>query len=273
MAKKIRTVVTLQLPAGKATPAPPVGTALGPHGINIVEFTKSYNEKTAAQAGQVDPGPDHDLRGPQLHVHPQDPARRGHAAQGGRGRAGLEGHRPREGRVGRARPGARDRADQDGRSQCHRPRRGHPDHRGHRPLHGHRGPAASARTLPRQPAPGTGEPRPARPPRVARGRPARAVTEVSTMPQHGKRYKELAKLVDRETAYAPEQAVEPAQGDGEGQLRPVRRGPYPPRRRPPPRGPDGARHRRAAARRGQDRPRPRLRAGRQGPGGAQGRRR
>ena len=47
--------MTLQLPAGKATPAPPVGTALGPHGINIVEFTKSYNERTAAQAGQVIP--------------------------------------------------------------------------------------------------------------------------------------------------------------------------------------------------------------------------
>ncbi len=55
MAKKIRIVLTLQLPAGKATPAPPVGTALGPHGINIVEFTKSYNERTAAQAGQVIP--------------------------------------------------------------------------------------------------------------------------------------------------------------------------------------------------------------------------
>ena len=53
MAKKIRIVLTLQLPAGKATPAPPVGTALGPHGINIVEFTKSYNERTAAQVGQV----------------------------------------------------------------------------------------------------------------------------------------------------------------------------------------------------------------------------
>ena len=55
MAKKIRTVLTLQLPAGKATPAPPVGTALGPHGINIVEFTKTYNERTAAQSGQVIP--------------------------------------------------------------------------------------------------------------------------------------------------------------------------------------------------------------------------
>jgi large subunit ribosomal protein L11 len=55
VAKKIRIVLTLQLPAGKATPAPPVGTALGPHGINIVEFTKTYNEKTADKAGQVIP--------------------------------------------------------------------------------------------------------------------------------------------------------------------------------------------------------------------------
>jgi len=55
VAKKVRIVLTLQLPAGKATPAPPVGTALGPHGINIIEFTKSYNEKTADKAGQVIP--------------------------------------------------------------------------------------------------------------------------------------------------------------------------------------------------------------------------
>ncbi|TME82073.1 MAG: 50S ribosomal protein L11 [Chloroflexi bacterium] len=55
MAKKIRTVVTLQLPAGKATPAPPVGTVLGPHGINLVEFTKTYNEKTADKVGQIIP--------------------------------------------------------------------------------------------------------------------------------------------------------------------------------------------------------------------------
>jgi large subunit ribosomal protein L11 len=55
VAKKIRIVLSLQLPAGKATPAPPVGTALGPHGINIVEFTKSYNEKTADKSGQIIP--------------------------------------------------------------------------------------------------------------------------------------------------------------------------------------------------------------------------
>lgn len=55
MAKKIRIVLTLQLPAGKATPAPPVGTALGPHGINIIEFTKGYNERTADRVGQIIP--------------------------------------------------------------------------------------------------------------------------------------------------------------------------------------------------------------------------
>jgi large subunit ribosomal protein L11 len=55
VAKKVRIVLTLQLPAGKATPAPPVGTALGPHGINIVEFTKTYNEKTADKVGQIIP--------------------------------------------------------------------------------------------------------------------------------------------------------------------------------------------------------------------------
>jgi large subunit ribosomal protein L11 len=55
VAKKIRIILKLDLPAGKATPAPPVGTALGPHGINIVEFTKSYNERTADKAGQIIP--------------------------------------------------------------------------------------------------------------------------------------------------------------------------------------------------------------------------
>jgi len=53
--KKVRAVLKLELQAGKATPAPPVGTALGPHGINIMEFTKAYNERTAPQAGDVVP--------------------------------------------------------------------------------------------------------------------------------------------------------------------------------------------------------------------------
>ena len=55
MAKKVRTVLTLQIQAGQANPAPPVGTALGPHGINIMDFCKAYNEQTRESAGQIIP--------------------------------------------------------------------------------------------------------------------------------------------------------------------------------------------------------------------------
>ena len=55
MPKKITAIVKLQIPAGQATPAPPVGTALGPHGVNIVQFTKEFNAKTADQAGMIIP--------------------------------------------------------------------------------------------------------------------------------------------------------------------------------------------------------------------------
>src|SRR5512133_2753897 len=55
MAKKINAVVKLQCPAGAATPAPPVGTALGPHGVNIMEFCKTFNAQTAGQAGMITP--------------------------------------------------------------------------------------------------------------------------------------------------------------------------------------------------------------------------
>jgi large subunit ribosomal protein L11 len=53
--KKIRAVLKIELQAGKATPAPPVGTALGPHGVNIMEFCRTYNERTAQQSGDVVP--------------------------------------------------------------------------------------------------------------------------------------------------------------------------------------------------------------------------
>ena len=55
MAKKINAIVKLQLPAGKATPGPPVGSSLGPHGINIAGFTKEFNEKTASKAWLIIP--------------------------------------------------------------------------------------------------------------------------------------------------------------------------------------------------------------------------
>lgn len=55
MAKKIKTVIKLQIPAGQANPAPPVGPALGQHGVNIMAFCKEYNERTSAQAGSIIP--------------------------------------------------------------------------------------------------------------------------------------------------------------------------------------------------------------------------
>ena len=55
MAKKVTAVVKLQIPAGKANPAPPVGSALGPHGVNIMGFCKEFNEKTANQPGMIIP--------------------------------------------------------------------------------------------------------------------------------------------------------------------------------------------------------------------------
>ena len=55
MAKKIRAYVKLQIPAGKATPAPPIGPALGQHGVAIMNFCKEYNERTQAMAGQIIP--------------------------------------------------------------------------------------------------------------------------------------------------------------------------------------------------------------------------
>ena len=55
MAKKIKAIVKLQIPAGKANPAPPIGPALGQHGVNIMGFCKEYNERTASMAGSVIP--------------------------------------------------------------------------------------------------------------------------------------------------------------------------------------------------------------------------
>jgi large subunit ribosomal protein L11 len=55
MAKKVRAVIKLQIPAGKATPAPPVGPALGQHGVNIMGFVKEYNEKTSRDVGTIVP--------------------------------------------------------------------------------------------------------------------------------------------------------------------------------------------------------------------------
>ncbi len=55
MAKKVKAIVKIQIQGGKANPAPPVGTALGPHGVNLMQFCKDYNARTAAMVGQIVP--------------------------------------------------------------------------------------------------------------------------------------------------------------------------------------------------------------------------
>ena len=55
MAKKVKAVVKIQIQGGKANPAPPVGTALGPHGVNLMQFCKDYNARTANMVGQIVP--------------------------------------------------------------------------------------------------------------------------------------------------------------------------------------------------------------------------
>ena len=139
MAKKIRIVLTLQLPAGKATPAPPVGTALGPHGINIVEFTKSYNEKTADKAGQIIPAQITIFEDRSFTFVLKTPP----AADLLRKAAGVDKGSSTSGRetVGtrHPRPAPRDRHHQAGRPQRQRHRGRDAAGRGHRPQHGHRG--------------------------------------------------------------------------------------------------------------------------------------
>ena len=145
MAKKVRIVLTLQLPAGKATPAPPVGTALGPHGINIVEFTKSYNEKTADKVGQVIPAQITVFEDRSFTFVLKTPPAADLLRKAAGDRQGRRDGRPRDGRHGHAGPGPRDRGDQDGRSQRQRHRGGDAPDRGHRAQHGHRGQSADAR--------------------------------------------------------------------------------------------------------------------------------
>ena len=82
MAKKVLTLIKLQIPGGQANPAPPVGPALGQHGVNIMEFCKAFNAADPAGERPHHPGRDHGLRGPLVHVHHEDAAgRRPH--QGG----------------------------------------------------------------------------------------------------------------------------------------------------------------------------------------------
>ena len=97
MAKKVIAQIKLQIPAGQANPSPPIGPALGQHGVNIMEFCKSYNAKTAGQEGTIIPVLITVLRRPLLHLRDQDPAGLGAAQAGGPAGQGGQGNRAGEG--------------------------------------------------------------------------------------------------------------------------------------------------------------------------------
>ena len=111
MAKKVLTLIKLQIPGGQANPAPPVGPALGQHGVNIMEFCKAFNAQTAQENGRITPVEITVYEDRSFTLHHEDAAG-GRADQGGAGaREGLGRAEPRQGRPADARAGALDRRD------------------------------------------------------------------------------------------------------------------------------------------------------------------
>jgi ribosomal protein L11 len=134
--KKIAAVVKIQIAAGAASPAPPVGTALGPHGVNIMEFCKAYNAATESMRGNIMPVEITIYEDRSFTFITKTPP----AAELIKKAAGLSegfGHPAQgQGRQADQGPGARDRPDQAPRPQRQRHRGRHEDRRRHRPLHG-----------------------------------------------------------------------------------------------------------------------------------------
>ena len=134
--KKIAALVKVQLQAGAATPAPPVGTALGPHGVNIMDFCKAYNAQTESMRGNVIPVEITIYEDRSFTFITKTPP----AAELIKKAAGLQQGLGRpaqgEGRQADQGPGARDRPDQDARPQRQRHRGRDEDRGGHRPVDG-----------------------------------------------------------------------------------------------------------------------------------------
>ena len=135
--KKVSAVIKLQIKAGQATPAPPIGPALGQHGVNIMEFCKAYNAQTESQRGNVIPVEitvyeDRSF----TFVTKTPPAAELIKKAAGVPKGSGEPHKTKVGRLTRE-PGPRDRADEARGPQRERRRAGRQDHRGHRALDGH----------------------------------------------------------------------------------------------------------------------------------------
>ena len=230
--KRLAAIVKIQIPAGQATPAPPVGTALGPHGINIMDFCKAYNAGDREPARAGDPGGDLDLRGPSFTFVTKTPPTPFLLRQA----AGIEkgSANPRTEKAGRSpRAGAPDRRDQDARPQRHRPRRRDAPGRRHRPVDGHRHRGLSSslhedagrRTSPPEPdRRGSSDKESEAWPSTARSTPTRRAVR----PRPALRAAEALELVK---SFATPQVRRDGRGD------------VPPRRRPPQGRPDDPRHR------------------------------
>ena len=235
MAKKVLTTIKLQAPGGQASPAPPVGPALGQHGINIMEFVKAFNAQTPNDMGTTIPVVITVYEDRSFTFITKTPP----AAVLIRQAIGIEkgSGEPNRTKVGTItqRPGARDRREEAQRPQRPRRRPGGEDHRGHRPLDGRGG--------------------------------------GGVMAKHGKSYLEAAEQGRPRARVRARRGGPPRQGAQAREVRRDRRGPRPHGAQRPPRRRAAARHHRAAPRPRQGRHDRRLRPGRQGARGRGGRRR
>ena len=138
MAKKVVGMVKLQIPAGQANPSPPVGPALGQHGVNIMEFCKAFNARTNAQMGLIIPVIITVFSDRSFTFITKTPPAAVLLKKAAKVEKGSEGAQPREGRDGDARSGPGNRDPENARSERQRRRDGRAHHRRNRPQHGHR---------------------------------------------------------------------------------------------------------------------------------------
>ncbi len=171
--KRLVTTLKLQIPAGQASPAPPVGTALGPHGVNIMDFVRAYNDATASQTGTIVPVEVSIYEDRSFTFVTKTPPAAVLLRQAAQVPKGFLDPPHRKGGTGDQSADPPDRRDKDARSQRQRRRPGDVDDRGDRPLHGYR----RRRLTTSRAVGGLGKP------------PARLDHERNRiMPRHGKKY-------------------------------------------------------------------------------------
>jgi large subunit ribosomal protein L11 len=137
MAKKVISTIKLQLPAGKANPSPPVGPALGQHGVNIMEFCKAYNAKTQDKAGLVIPVEITVYADRSFTFITKTPPAAVLLVKAAGLEKGSGEPNTKKSRQGYPRPGAGDCRVKNAGSQCRESRVGHVDDRRDSPLHGY----------------------------------------------------------------------------------------------------------------------------------------